>query len=141
MSENAGRTQSALDGAVAVLRGRAADAASWLRRPGNARARLAGAWRGMRENPRRAIVPGAGLAIVALESPEPVEAAVKGRKILGAPHEDRAQTEIHLGTVGHIEVVEGAHGVGDVDEGDREPVLAEHTPETHNRRSEVARRH
>jgi len=66
MSENAGRTQSALDGALAVLRNGASGAASWLRRPERARAQLVGALQGMRSNPRRAIVPGAGLAIVAL---------------------------------------------------------------------------
>ncbi|MGH9388845.1 MAG: hypothetical protein ACRD1Z_04465, partial [Vicinamibacteria bacterium] len=66
MSENARRTQSALDGALAALRSGTAAAASWLRRPGRARADLAGALRGMRTNPRRAIVPGAGLLIVAL---------------------------------------------------------------------------
>ena len=61
MSENAGRTQSALDGALAVLRSGAAAAASWLVRPD-----LGGALRGMRAKPRRAIVPGAGLLLVAL---------------------------------------------------------------------------
>ena len=61
MSENAGRTQSALDGALAVLRSGSAAAASWLRQPD-----LAGGLRGMRANPRRAIVPGAGLLLVAL---------------------------------------------------------------------------
>jgi HlyD family secretion protein len=66
MSENPGRTQSALDGALAVLKSRAADAASWLRRAEKPRVRLAGAFRDVRANPRRAIVPGAGLAIVVL---------------------------------------------------------------------------
>ena len=61
MSENASRSPSALDGAFAVLRSGAGAAASWLRR-----ADLARALRGMRANPRRAIVPGAGLALVAL---------------------------------------------------------------------------
>ena len=66
MSENAGRTQSAVDSALAVLRGGASTAASWLRRPGRARADLKGAWKSVRRNPRRALVPGAGLAAVAL---------------------------------------------------------------------------
>ena len=66
MSENAGRTQSALDAALAVLRSGASAAASWLRRPDRVRAYLAGALRGMRASPRRAIVPGAGLLIVVL---------------------------------------------------------------------------
>ncbi len=81
MSENAGRTQSALDGALAVLRSGAA-AAFRLRR-----ADLAAGLRGIRDNPRRAIVPGAGLALVALagsflvsrsEAPGLVAAAQKG---------------------------------------------------------------
>ncbi len=61
MSENAGRTESAVDGALAVLRSGAAAAASWLRQPD-----LGGVLRRMRANPRRAIVPWAGLLLVAL---------------------------------------------------------------------------
>lgn len=81
MSENAGRTQSALDGALGVLRSGAA-AAFRLRR-----ADLAAGLRAIRENPRRAIVPVAGLALVALagsflvsrsEAPGLVAAAQKG---------------------------------------------------------------
>ncbi len=63
MSENAGRRESPLESAVAVLKGAVAAVSPWVRRP---RAELVEAARRMRANPRRAIVPAAGLAVVAL---------------------------------------------------------------------------
>jgi HlyD family secretion protein len=65
MSENAGGRESVLEGALAVLRSGTSVATSWLR-PQRARGYLSDALRGIRTNPRRAIVPGAGLALVAL---------------------------------------------------------------------------
>ncbi|HJS73591.1 MAG TPA: efflux RND transporter periplasmic adaptor subunit [Vicinamibacteria bacterium] len=62
MSENA-RRESALESAAAGLKAAAAAATPWVRRP---RTELLEAVRRIRANPRRAILPGGGLAIAAL---------------------------------------------------------------------------
>jgi HlyD family secretion protein len=63
MSENAGRRESALVGAVASVKAVVAAASPWIRRP---RAELLEAARRIRANPRRAILPAGGLALVVL---------------------------------------------------------------------------
>jgi HlyD family secretion protein len=65
MSENAqgGHRASALVGATGALRTALAAAAPWVRRP---RAELVEAAKRIRANPRRAILPGGGLAVAAL---------------------------------------------------------------------------
>jgi HlyD family secretion protein len=65
MSESAGGKESALDAALAALRSGASSAATWLRRPAKAREDAAAAFRAVLANPRKAIAPGAGLALAA----------------------------------------------------------------------------
>jgi HlyD family secretion protein len=66
MSESTRGVESAIVGALAALRSSASTLGIWLRTPARAREDLALAWSATRENPRRAILPGAAVAAAAI---------------------------------------------------------------------------